>query len=127
MGTRKASRKGVTLDDVRRIALALPGVVESTSYGTVAFKVKAKLLIRMHDDGDHVVLKTTFMDRDHLVQRWPNEFHYTDHYKNYPYVLARAASVSPARLAEVIRDSWGREAPKSLGTVARERKRREAP
>jgi hypothetical protein len=37
----------VTWDDVRRLALALPKVVEGTSYGTAAFHVGKKFLLRL--------------------------------------------------------------------------------
>jgi len=36
--------KHVTLDTVRKLALELPGVEESTAYGAPAFKVGGKLL-----------------------------------------------------------------------------------
>ena len=42
----------MTFDDVRKIALALDHVEESTSYGTPAFKVRGKLVARLREDGD---------------------------------------------------------------------------
>ena len=39
-----------TVDDVRRIALALPATAEKPSYGTPGFRVRDKLFARVHDD-----------------------------------------------------------------------------
>ena len=41
----------MTFDDVRAIALDLPEVVETTSYGTPSFKVRKQMLCRLRDDG----------------------------------------------------------------------------
>ena len=42
----------ITFDTVREIARELPGAVESTSYGTPAFKVGKNLFVRQHQDGE---------------------------------------------------------------------------
>ena len=42
-----AARK-LTLSAIRRVALSFPGVEEGTSYGTPAFKLGKKLLVRLH-------------------------------------------------------------------------------
>jgi hypothetical protein len=39
-------------DDVKALALNLPGVEEGTSYGTAALKVKGKLFVRLKEDGE---------------------------------------------------------------------------
>ncbi len=39
---------GATFDDVRALARKLPGVEDSTSYGTAALKVRGKLMVRLH-------------------------------------------------------------------------------
>lgn len=52
-------RRGQTFEDVRRIALALPGVEDGVSYGAPALKVNGNLLIRLRDDLGAIVVKTT--------------------------------------------------------------------
>jgi hypothetical protein len=99
---------------VRAIGATLPGVEESTSYGTPALKVRGKLLARLHDDGETLVLRTTPMDRDLLLRTWPKMFYLTDHYVDYPWVLVRLAVIGRKRLEEVIGDAWGRVAPARL-------------
>ena len=39
----------VTFETVRQLALALPEVEESTSYGTPAFKVQKKMFVRLRE------------------------------------------------------------------------------
>jgi hypothetical protein len=50
----------LSFEDVRQMGLALPGVEEGTSYGTPALKVGKKLLARLKEDGETLVLKLGF-------------------------------------------------------------------
>ncbi|HET7229135.1 MAG TPA: MmcQ/YjbR family DNA-binding protein [Longimicrobium sp.] len=102
---------GVTFAQLRGLALALPGVEEGTSYGTPAFRVKGKLFLRLWEDGETLVLKTDFHERDHLLATDPETFFVTDHYRGYPIVLVRLPAVRPAHLASLVEDSWRRHAP----------------
>ena len=61
----------------REIARALPGVVDGTSYGTPALKVGGKLLARLHQSMDCVVLRSELLDREILVQSAPDAFFIT--------------------------------------------------
>jgi hypothetical protein len=48
----------VTWDEVREIALSLPGVEEGASYGTPAFRVRRKFLARLWpEEPDVLVLR----------------------------------------------------------------------
>ena len=57
----------ITFEGVRRIALALNGVAESTSYGTPAFKLGGKLIARLREDSETLVVGTTFEERAELM------------------------------------------------------------
>jgi hypothetical protein len=46
----------MTFDDVRHIALAWPEVEDGTSYGTPALKVRKKMLVRLKEDRDSLVM-----------------------------------------------------------------------
>ena len=46
----------MTFDDIRKLALAWPEVEDGTSYGTPALKVRKKLLVRLKEDGDSLVM-----------------------------------------------------------------------
>jgi hypothetical protein len=45
----------VTFETVRELAMELPEVEESTSYGTPAFKVRRKMFCRLREEGVLVV------------------------------------------------------------------------
>jgi hypothetical protein len=65
----------VTFDDVRKIVLAWPEVEDSTSYGTPSLKVRKKMLVRLKEDGDSLVMPSVPQDeRDVLVARAPKVF-----------------------------------------------------
>ena len=104
----------MTYETVRDLARRLPGVEEGTSYGTAALKVKGKLLVRLKEDGSTIMLRTDFIERDHLLRTAPKTFFITDHYRDYPAVLVRLSTVPPAQLRELLEDAWRRLAPKKL-------------
>lgn len=70
----------ITFEGVRRIALALDGVAESTSYGTQAFKLGGKLIARLREDSVTLVVGTTFDERGELMAAEPDTYFITDHY-----------------------------------------------
>jgi hypothetical protein len=96
----------VTFDEIRQLALKLPGVEEGTSYGTPALKVKGKLLARLKEDGASVVFRVTFDERELLMQSKPKVFFITDHYLGYPAVLMRLAAASRKEAADIIDMAW---------------------
>ncbi len=97
-----AARK-LSLAALRKAALALPGVEEGTSYGTPAFRFRKKLIARLHQDGESLVLKIGNETRDHLLQADPETFFVTDHYRGYPIVLARLDRLNATDLGKLLR------------------------
>ena len=97
MATRKLS-----LAVIRRTVSTLPGVEEGTSYGTAAFRFRKKLIARLHQDGESLVLKIGNETRDHLLQADPETFFITDHYVGYPMVLAHLDRLSAADLKKLL-------------------------
>jgi len=104
----------VTFDQIREIALKLPGVEDGTSYGTPALKVEGKLLARLKEDGQSVVFRVTFDQRDLLMQTKPKVFFITDHYLGYPAVLMRLSAATRKEAADIIEMAWRFSAPKRL-------------
>lgn len=101
-------------DTLRQLALELPGAEESTSYRTPAFKVKGKLFARLKEDGESVVVKVDFDERDTLLAADPKAFFITDHYLNHPMVQVRLSAIRKAQLRDLLESSWRRAAPKRL-------------
>jgi hypothetical protein len=97
--TRPAPR---SFDAVRQIAHTLEGVEDSVSYGTAALKVYGVLFIRLREDDDTLVLRCPIEDRDALIESDPDTYFLTDHYVNYPWVLARLSTINPAILRDVV-------------------------
>ncbi|MFL6838044.1 MAG: MmcQ/YjbR family DNA-binding protein [Bradyrhizobium sp.] len=94
-------------DDVRKIALAWPEVEDGTSYGAPALKVRTKLLARLKEDGDSLVMPGVPQDaRDMLVESQPKAFYFTDHYRDYPIVLIRLAKARRAIIEPLLRRRW---------------------
>lgn len=80
----------MTFDDVRIVALKWPEVTDGTSYGTPALKVRGKLLTRLKEDGESlVVLGVDADERAMLIETQPTVFYFTDHYRDWPIVLLR--------------------------------------
>ncbi|MGB2671667.1 MAG: MmcQ/YjbR family DNA-binding protein [Candidatus Acidiferrum sp.] len=94
----------LTFKDVRKIAMSLKNVEESTSYGTAAFKVDGKLLARLREDGESLVVGTTFEEREEMMAAEPDTYYITEHYRNYPWVLVRLSRVN----SEVLQDLLSR-------------------
>jgi hypothetical protein len=106
----------VTFEDARKMALALNNVEEGTSYGTPAFKAGGKLLARLREDGDSLVVGTTFEEREEMMAADPETYYITDHYLKYPWVLVRLSRVRPDELRDLLSRAW------RLASIARPRK-----
>jgi hypothetical protein len=105
----------MTFDDIRKLALAWPEVEDGTSYGTPALKVRKKLLVRLKEDGDSLVMPDVPPDeRDMLVESQPKLFYFTDHYRDYPMVLIRLSKASRASIEPLLRRHWRTLASKAV-------------
>jgi hypothetical protein len=104
----------VTYETVRAIALALPGVEEGPCYGTPGLRVRGKLLARLWEDGETLVLKVGFDAREILLAADPETFFITDHYAGYPSVLVRLPKVGREEIESLIEEAWRLNAPKRL-------------
>ncbi|HUZ11665.1 MAG TPA: MmcQ/YjbR family DNA-binding protein [Caulobacteraceae bacterium] len=115
----------MTLEEMRQIALSFPGVEEGASYGRPSFLVNRKFFTRLRREDDSLVLlEVSFDEREMLMAAEPETFHVTAHYKDYPAVLARIASLHPGSFRNFLERRWRRIAPKKL---IRERDAQQAP
>ena len=97
----------MTFDDVRSIALAWPEVEDGTSYGTPALKVRKKMLVRLKEDGDSLVMPGVPPDeRDMLVESQPKLFYFTEHYRDYPMLLIRLSKAKRGAVEPLLRRRW---------------------
>jgi hypothetical protein len=109
----------MTFKDVRKMAMGLEGVEESTSYGTAAFKIRGKLIARLKEDGESLVVGTTFEEREEMMRAEPETYYITDHYLNYPWVLVRLPKVHPDALRDLLKGAVRLAARSKSGSTKR--------
>jgi hypothetical protein len=104
----------MTPEEVREICLSFPGAEEGRSYGQPSYLVNKKFFTRLRrDDASLVLLEIGFDEREMLIEAEPETFHFTAHYKDYPSVLARIASLHPDQLRGFLERRWRKIAPKA--------------
>jgi len=110
-------------EDVRRIASALPHVVEIDSDG-FDFRVGNKGFVWSYPDrvGGRRVIRTDVAvlyvgdeaEKQALLLGEPKLFFTAPGYDGWPVVMLRLAKVGPGRLAELVTDAWRMRAPADL-------------
>lgn len=118
-----------TLDDVRRIAEALPEVTSKLSWGHEMWRVRDKgfvwerplhktdlaalgdaapageiLGVRVADEGE----------KQALIASEPEVYFTIPHFDGYPAVLVRLEAVDQGELEEIVTEAWLLRAPKRL-------------
>jgi hypothetical protein len=96
----------LSYDQVRQIALALPNVSEGRSYGGPSLHVGRKFLGRLREDGETFALRVELNERRELLEKLPDAFFLTDHYRGYPFVLVNLLAVEPATFRRLIEQAW---------------------
>lgn len=105
----------MTFEEMEAIVLSFPGVEKGMSYGSPAYKVNGKFFTRLRrEDQSLVLLEVSFDEREMLMEAEPGTFHVTPHYKDYPSVLARMASLHPGSFRNFLDRRWRKIAPKKL-------------
>jgi hypothetical protein len=106
----------LTKAQARKIALSFPGALEKSSYGSPAIFIDKKLFVSIGTrEPNTIMLRTSSVDeRDMLIEADPETFFITDHYKNYPAMLARLAHLDAKTLRAMLQRRWREIAPKKL-------------
>ncbi len=105
----------MTVDEMRAIVLGFPEVTEGTSYGSPAFLVNKKFFTRLRkEDASLVLLEVSHDEREMLIEAEPDTFFFTPHYKDYPSVLARIATLHPGSLRNFLDRRFRKIAPKKV-------------
>lgn len=90
-------------NDVRRLALAMPGVTERLSWGQPTWFART-LMARIWDEG---VLTVKTEERDALAGGDPDTYFWTPHHERSPQlVLVRMARIDEAELGELLQESY---------------------
>jgi hypothetical protein len=105
----------MTQDEMEAIVMAFPGAEKGISYGRPSYKVNGKFFTRLRrEDDSMVIMDVSFDEREMLMEAEPGTFHFTAHYKDYPCVLARIASLHPGSFRNFLERRWRKIAPKKL-------------
>jgi hypothetical protein len=124
-----------TLDDVRAIALDLPGVVERVDghRGGATWRTPAGAFVWQRGPsrrdleqlealglswpaGDVVGVRTDGLQvKEALLETYPDAFFTIPHFDGYPAVLVRLDAIAADHLREVITDAWLLKVTKRAG------------
>ena len=101
-----STQKNRSFDRVRKIGLALPGVVEGMAYGSPALKVGGKMFacLAAHRSAEPntLVVLLPMDSRNEFVAEQRDIYYLKDHYVPYPCVLVRLARVGEDALRELL-------------------------
>jgi len=105
----------LTKAQLKKIALSFPEANEKQSYGRPAFFIAKKFFTRHRSEDDSIVLIVDSIDeRDMMMEADPKTFFITDHYRDYPSVLARMERVDAKMVEGLLARRWRKIAPKKL-------------
>jgi hypothetical protein len=106
MGRQSVRSKALDFDEVRKIAMALPDVEESTIRGAPSLKVRGRLLtcpaIHRSAEPNTLAVRIGFAQRAELMAAEPAVYYVTDHYVNYPTVLVRLSRINRDSLRDLL-------------------------
>ncbi|MEV6399797.1 MmcQ/YjbR family DNA-binding protein [Streptomyces sp. NPDC051907] len=106
-----------TADDVRRLALSLPGAMEKLAWGMPTFRLeRGKIFASLDDDDQAMGVKCPQEDRAELIATEPEKFFIRPgHDDNYAWMRVRLAAVEDEQeLYAILLDSWRQAAPRKL-------------
>jgi hypothetical protein len=108
----------ITVEDVRRVALALPRTTEHLIQDRIKFKVKQYVYCAFSHDETLIGFAFPKEEREALVAGEPDKFLMPPTGDlRYRWVLARMSALDVAEMTELVTDAWRMVVPKS---VARE-------
>jgi hypothetical protein len=102
-------------EDVRRIALSLPGTVEKELWNHPTFHVAGRMFVTVPGDGTSFAVRCPRHDRRELIASEPDKFWVPPHEANSSWVRARLAALDDLdELYVMLVDSWRQVAPADL-------------
>ncbi|MEU6853068.1 MmcQ/YjbR family DNA-binding protein [Actinacidiphila alni] len=109
------ARTTLRAEDVRRIALGLPGTVEKELWGHPTFHVHGRMYITVPDDGTSFAVRCPRHERAELIASEPHKFWVPAHEAHSSWVRARLSALEDAsELYDILLDSWRQAAPPEL-------------
>jgi hypothetical protein len=106
----------ISHDDVRRIALSLPGAYEQVSFGgQPSWRTTPRMFAWIRADPEALVVWVSSEEEKAAVMASdPSRFFTTAHYDGTSILLVRLGAIDVTEANEVVTESWRLRAPRSL-------------
>ncbi|GAA3520927.1 MmcQ/YjbR family DNA-binding protein [Actinocatenispora rupis] len=106
---------GATFEQVRSIALGLPGAEETRTWGTeTAFQVAGKMFAVAAPEARYATVKAAPAEQTDLVAADPDTFSVAPTTGRFGWVRIDLSRVDPAVLRELVVTAWRSTAPRRL-------------
>lgn len=111
----------VDIDDLRRLAMAMPEVIEKAAWGMATWRVDGRMFVwerplrakELAELGDNApegliagVRTEDLSEKEALLSSDPTVFFTTTHFDGHPAVLVRLDAVDADRLKQIVEDAW---------------------
>jgi len=113
------SRRGVTYEQVKEWALALPGAAEVfvEEWGHPTLRVNNKMFAAGSPESPTMSVKASTEDQAELIASDPDTYSIAPYTGRYGWVQVQLSQVDPAEMRELIIEAWRLTAPKRLLTT----------
>jgi hypothetical protein len=99
----RANKNGLTKDEAWKIILAVPGAQNRLWFNQPSGFLHDRFLAKVHHKEPAVTLQVGSMEmRDMMLEAELKLFYITEHYRNFPFILARLSALTPNLLKELI-------------------------
>jgi hypothetical protein len=111
--------RGLTYEQVREWALALPGTAEVfvAEWGHPTLRVNNKMFAVGAPGSTTLTLKASTEDQAELIAADPDTFSIAPYTGRYGWVLVQLSTVDRAELRDLIVEAWRLTAPKRLAAA----------
>jgi hypothetical protein len=93
------------VDEVARLAKALPGVRRTAADGLAHWRYHDRLVARQLDD-THLVIRSDFDDHDALPRQFPGTFRVSARYRKHMMVVADLAGGDAGAIEDALEAAW---------------------
>ena len=110
------ARRGVTYEQVKKWALALPGTADVfvEDWGHPTLRVNNKMFASGSPESPTMSVKASTEDQAELIASDRETYSIAPYTGRYGWVLVQLCRADPGELRELVIDAWRRTAPKRL-------------
>jgi len=105
MGLRKGEADVLRIDDITRLAEALPGVRRTTVEGLAHWRYQGRLVARQLDDA-HLAIRADFDYRASVLHDFPETFSVPTRYRKHMMIVADLATGDPGAIEDALEAAW---------------------